>query len=568
MLPLLRVYCLMLMLALCPAAATAQGPPDDCRSDSIQPLSVSRSWRGVMELSDTGPVSSFRTGTSVRCLELLLDAGEFVRAVAKMETDPPRSGVSVLLYVPGAAAPALTIQLGDVDRAAVTWRAEESGPHYLVVRDAMTLSREVTEVPVRIWVEQMEAPALVEARDAALSVDPRVGWLRENVMPIRSIDPDDEDFSDLEPLRLTLDGVRIVLLGEVDHGSGSDFLAKSRLVRFLHQELGFDVLAFEAGLYGMTVAWDSLQSGAAPRQAMAAGAWGFWANSEQTQSLIHYVAEQARGERPIELAGFDNQFMPHGASTHFAQDLASFLADRGLPGPLVQPASPSRLVLESLATMRYRREEEPLPDSTTRSSFLSALNETIAVAAALNDDTARYWTQVLRGTACHARRVFAEMAGDPNLGPNCLRDWQMAENLIWLANERYSGRRIIVWSATVHAARMPEIPPAGGSGPSMGQRIGDVFGPKSYVIGVTSFRSAAGQFVPDQHPLPEFEELMATAGFDYGLLDLRRARTEGNWAGGEFLARAISHTTTSAVWSELLDALLFVREHHQRTPVR
>jgi len=559
----------MLMLALYPAAATAQGPPDDCSSDSIQPLSVSRPWRGVFEFSEAGSVSRFRSTTSVRCLELVLNAGEFVRAVAKMETEPPWSTVSILLYVPGEATPVLSIEFGDVDRAAVTWRAEESGSHYLVIRDVETMLREVTEVPVRIWVEQVEAPALVEARYAALSVDPRVGWLRENVMPIRSIDPDDEDFSDLEPLRIALDGVRIVMLGEVDHFSGSDFLAKSRLVKFLHQELGFDVLAFEAGLYGMTVAWDSLRSGAAPRQAMASGAWGFWANSEQTQSLIDYVAEQARGMRPIELTGFDNQFMPQGASTHFARDLASFLVDRGLSGPLVQPASPSRIVLESLATMRYRRDEKPLPDSTIRSAFLSDLDETIAAAAALNDDTARYWTQMLRGTACHTRRVFAEMAGDPNLGPDCLREWQMAEHLIWLANERYSGRRIIVWSATLHAARMPETPPAYGSGPSMGQRIGDVFGSKSYAIGVTSYRSAAGLFVPDQHPLPEFEELMATAGYDYGLLDLRRARTEGNWAGGEFLARAIDmNATTSAVWSELLDALLFIREYQPRTPVR
>jgi hypothetical protein len=34
-----------------------------------------------------------------------------------------------------------------------------------------------------------------------LSGDPRVAWLRENVLSIRSIDPDDEDFKDLEPLR-------------------------------------------------------------------------------------------------------------------------------------------------------------------------------------------------------------------------------------------------------------------------------------------------------------------------------------------------------------------------------
>jgi uncharacterized protein (TIGR02246 family) len=124
----------------------------------------------------------------------------------------------------------------------------------------------------------------------------------------------------------------------------------------------------------------------------------------------------------------------------------------------------------------------------------------------------------------------------------------------------------------VHAARAPEPPPflrdlpwSASYFPSLGQRIGEAFGSKSYVIGVTSYRSAGAGIVADQDlPLPKFEELMATAGFDYGLLDLRRAAAEGSWAGSEFLARPIGHTSGAAVWSNLLDALLFVREHEPR----
>lgn len=561
MLQFQRLYCAMLMLGVCaaPAAAAAShaSPPEDCVGTSIHPVNILRPWEGVMHVNAAG-----QPAAPVRCLELVLNAGEFVRAVATMEAEPPLTGVSVLLYEPGKAAPAFRIALGNFDRTAVTWRAEVSGPHYLVVRDAWS-ARGVTEVPVRIWVEQVEPPALADARDAALSADPRVAWLRQNAVPIRSIDPNDMDFTDLQPLGRSLEGVHLVLLGEADHRSGSDFLVKSRLVKFLHQELGFDVLAFEAPLYGMSVAWDRLRSGALPRQALAEGAWGFWANSEQMQPLIDYVAEQAQGRRPIELAGFDNQFTGQGASARFAEDLAGFLVDRGLGGPLGLPGGPNMRILESLALRRY--DSQPLPDSATGSAFLSGLDETIAGAAELNDAAARFWTQVLRSTACHATRFLAPAAD------RCLRDWQMAQNLTWLANERYPGRRIIVWSGTAHAARMPELPPAGGAGPSMGQYMDDVFGAHSYAIGVTSYRTAdtaSRHIVPDQHPLPEFEELMSAAGFDYGLVDLRRARPEGNWAAGEFLARPIGHATTPAVWSELFDALLFVREHQPRSPLR
>jgi len=42
---------------------------------------------------------------------------------------------------------------------------------------------------------------------------------------------------------------RIVVLGEESHGDGATFLAKVRLIKFLHQKMGFDVLAWEAGLF-------------------------------------------------------------------------------------------------------------------------------------------------------------------------------------------------------------------------------------------------------------------------------------------------------------------------------
>lgn len=564
MLRLHRVSCLVLVLACCPAAVSAQFPPDECDRNSIHPLDVLRPWRGVFE-SD-GPDQS---EPRIRCLVLELKSREFVRASAELGARPPVSGFSVDLYVPGRAEPAFRRGLGFVRRAAITWRAEESGLHYLVVRDDRTVSGTVAEVPLGIWIEQIEPPSLAEARDTALLLDPRVGWLRENVAPVRSISPEDTDFRDLEPLRSALGNVRLVLLGEVHHGAGSDFLAKSRLVKFLHQELGFDVLAFEAGLYGMTAAWDSIRAGMASRQAMALGAWGFWANTEQMQSLIRYVGEQAGGERPLELTGFDNQFMPWGASGHFAGDLADFLVDRGLSSPFAVFESPNRRVLESLATMRYRRGEEPVPDSASRTAFIDALDQTTAMVAAVNDDDGRYWTQVLRGTACHARRVFAEEAADVSLESDCLRDRQMAEHLLWLVNERYPERKIIAWAGTAHVARMPEIPPWGGSGPSMGQFIAEALGSASYTIGISSYRGSDHYIVADQHPLPEFEELMAVAGFDYGLLDLRRAAADGNWAGGEFWARAIDgNETRRAVWSELLDALLFVRDFQLRSYAR
>jgi hypothetical protein len=63
-------------------------------------------------------------------------------------------------------------------------------------------------------------------------------WLQANHTKMRSLVVD-SDFSDLEPLRTQLAGRRLVLLGESSHGSREFNLAKLRLVKFMHQQLGY-----------------------------------------------------------------------------------------------------------------------------------------------------------------------------------------------------------------------------------------------------------------------------------------------------------------------------------------
>jgi erythromycin esterase len=79
--------------------------------------------------------------------------------------------------------------------------------------------------------KQQTEQALVLGKDA------RVKWLKQNAVRVRSVDPKDEDFRDLMPLRKILRNTRIVMLGESSHGDGGTFLAKTRLIKFLHQKM-------------------------------------------------------------------------------------------------------------------------------------------------------------------------------------------------------------------------------------------------------------------------------------------------------------------------------------------
>ncbi len=95
--------------------------------------------------------------------------------------------------------------------------------------------------------------------------DPCVDWLKSHAIAVRAIDepkPDEpEDFSDLEPLRAIIGEARVVGLGEQSHGDGATFKAKCRLVRFLHQRMDFDVLAWESGLFDCRARRRTLRQG-------------------------------------------------------------------------------------------------------------------------------------------------------------------------------------------------------------------------------------------------------------------------------------------------------------------
>jgi len=65
--------------------------------------------------------------------------------------------------------------------------------------------------------------------------------------PLRTLDPDDEDFSDLEPLREIVGDARVVAIGESAHKVHEFFQLRHRLTRFLVRELGFTAVALESG---------------------------------------------------------------------------------------------------------------------------------------------------------------------------------------------------------------------------------------------------------------------------------------------------------------------------------
>src|SRR5262249_13416419 len=277
----------------------------------------------------------------------------------------------------------------------------------------------------------------------------RTAWLEEHTHELNSIDLDDNDFDDLEPFAKAVGDARIVMLGEQTHGDGTTFRTKARLVRFLHEEMGFDVLAFESGLYDMHKVWERIRAGKDARKAVRHGLLRPWSFSRQVQPLIDYVGERAQSRRPLELAGFDCQFTSDRRDPLF-DDLGAFLAAQGVDTASVGDWPRFCAVLDKIADQTQGQWK---PSEEERDLVLSTIDALAGRIASAQEAEAAFWRQLFKSTKAQTQLRFGADPENFTMTITNVRDPAMAANLVWLAREAFPRRKIIGSAATFHNIR-------------------------------------------------------------------------------------------------------------------
>lgn len=368
--------------------------------------------------------------------------------------------------------------------------------------------------------------------------DKRVAWLSDNAI----------DLDDLAPLKDVLKGVRVVMLGEQSHGDGATFLAKTRLIKYLHEELGFDVLAFESGLYDVAKAWELLKDGEPARTAVPRGVFAIWTRSRELLPLIDYLGERAKTDRPLELAGVDSQLTGTASSEFLVKELKAALNLEG-----------------DEWTRLIGVEEPPPPDEQI--AFMKAIERW------QQKTSSPFWRQVLENLRVNAEQTWRDPK-DPAVF--AMRDAQMGRNLIWLAKERYPNRKIIVWAATFHNARNLASIDTGDeklnglyrATSPMGEVAWKALGNELYSLGFTSFEGESGAvFAKTAKPLSKpsansLEDLCERAGLSEALIDFRKAP---DWLRKPLVGRLLGHVEMRSDWTRVVDGVVFLRTQTRST---
>jgi erythromycin esterase len=292
-----------------------------------------------------------------------------------------------------------------------------------------------------------------------------MNWLQKNVIPISTTNQYIDNSKEYEQLKKILQGKEIILLGEEDHIFSTSLESKTKLIKFLHDEMGFNVLAFENDLYSMANSYNKAIKENNPTFLQNA-VWAFWGRSKSTETLFPYVLSTTKNI-PLKVIGFDCQTM---AAYPFVDDINTYLVTNKSPitkylyytkfsevfkkayaaAPLYQyniNEKEKLLLFNVLDDILFEMDI----DSNKTNSFKILKQSLVNFRNNINmlwlnqPSNYNFW-----GQPAPSDTQYGFAADRQSMSSQTRRDKLMAENIKWIKEVLYPGEKIIFWAATEH----------------------------------------------------------------------------------------------------------------------
>ncbi len=270
------------------------------------------------------------------------------------------------------------------------------------------------------------------------------------IWPLAALPPEvvaaTDDYRDLTPFAEAIGSARIVALGEQTHGGREEFQLKLRLLKFLHEKLGFEVLLLESGFYDIARLAERMAAGE-QLDAMAPGHVFFmYANSAEGREMLRYVDARQASVTPLRLGGIDSQHSGALSQAELLPRLRAFLRERGSALAEGQAWSEFAAPLPPLLAMQRQIPAPALRFAFKRQSQALRAELCPAMPTQGGPTTAEIWCQIVKSLQSQAISVWSA-------GADYQRDLQMGDNAIWLMARMFPGKKAVIWAHTIHVAK-------------------------------------------------------------------------------------------------------------------
>lgn len=329
---------------------------------------------------------------------------------------------------------------------------------------------------------------------------------------------------------------QIVVLGELPtHGEAHTFDAKSRITDRLIARCGFSAVLFEAGIYDFIGFERAVETRTATPEQLDNAIGRFWWTRE-LEPWRRTLFEAATRQR-ILVGGLDDQV-----------SITSHYAKAALPR-LIAAASSDTTTAECRQTVNRHlgwtydatnpfdeRERLRLRQCARDAADAAAANRSLDAAdRAMLDSFARYADRQRKGVTSG-------------------RDESMYRNAAWYLERLPANSRIVIWTATVHAARqrgsLSEMP--------LGARVMERWGDRVATVGFTAYAGYTSRAGRPASPIPDAPpgslEATATSESAWALLDAKQLRAIGR------VPSRLLGTFVSETWSDYFDAVIVIRQ--------
>jgi len=363
-----------------------------------------------------------------------------------------------------------------------------------------------------------------------------------------------EKFGNLSELKEALKDVEIIALGENTHGLGDVFKAKTGLVKFLHQELGFNLVLFESGFGDGALAWEKLDS-LSPLEFTNSFTSNYYYHSEEIRDLMKYV--KSRNKKLI-IQGFDCQ--PQ-------QDyLIKRMTEIMFPVDSIIAESVEFELNNFNKLYQFENDKDTIGFNNQRNKFIKFISQygTVLknkkkeiVSSGYSEkeiNAIKKSIEIFKDT--YAQLKFGDMMNWQKSAN--IRDKSMFETIKWF-KENYPNEKIIIWAQNSHIENSPKPKYTVNF---MGHYLKSTFGEKYYSIGAIVYSGKNMNYNNNfdfEHNDPNYlaYHLNKFQKSEF-ILDLR-SHKKIDFTNQELLGMESNGNTAGFIAKERFDGLLFIK---------
>ncbi len=385
-------------------------------------------------------------------------------------------------------------------------------------------------------------------------------YVQDNFKTINYISKDSLDYSSLNVIGEAIKDCKVVMLGEQDHGDAATFKQKTKIIQYLHEKKGFNILAFESDFFGLNFGWDKIKKDNKVIDSfIKANIYPLWTYCNACSELFYkYIPNSFTKSAPLNLAGVDNQM----GSKYLFPIFDSVIKDSQIP--ISKDNEYSSTILPQI-TKWYTYVSDSVQMNKINLHLLQIKNELSKIKQS-ND----FWLLVIDNLI--SQNIQAMNSKNNYLISQNIRDSQMAQNLIWLVKYKFPNEKIIVWGHNYHISKY------GGNFNEEflngQQTMGTLFtkdkeiANQTYIIGFTSYQGTAGRigsksYTIDKPQKNSFENWVPNNA-EFGFIDFQKYNKLNIQDEIFFMSGAIKgnwyHKSHCAFWNRIYDGVFFIRD--------